>query len=200
MYFKSAEFKATGQALTYAGYEEWQEKMVTSNPQFEISADWYNTAEHCYTYSPVIIPTDSSNDSSTFPFLAQDDPNGIYHLFTSVTIELAPGQDTQLEGYKNYVEVKCKPQLITISSDANEVAGMPGLARDQFVSATGELPGRLKRGNAIAAGIFFAGVIHSYWVTAVPIVTAHIEKKAVTLGSYSFPLGCFSIHNVCNTF
>jgi hypothetical protein len=155
------------------------------NPQYEISVTWTDLKRYCSTNSPALIPTASSQDFSIFPTLATDESDALYHVVTTVEIELGREDQFALTLYQQAIE-GCRPWSMQYVArvDSEVKPGMMGLNRDQFVSRTGTLPTKLSHGPAVAAGIFFSGVIHTYWVAQYPFVRAYIVKKNATLAQY----------------
>jgi hypothetical protein len=152
--------------------------MTTRGPIFAISAAWFGIGVTCETVRRIIVPSESSNDSSTFPTFQQD-PDAFYRVFSSVFVELAPGSHQKIKDNEASV-AQCHPWGIGVGK-TETVPTVDGFVGDQFVSAVGKLPGALDRGRAIAAGLFASGVLHVYSVDAIPVVRALIVKTNVVV-------------------
>jgi hypothetical protein len=142
-----------------------------------------------------MIPIESSNDSSIFPVLTQDGSDGLYHVTTTITIDLVLGTNNEIDRYRDLIN-GCSPIARPTQTTITEAPVIARLVRDQFVSTSGNFPAGLRCGPAIVAGVSFAGVIHMYWVSVIPIVRASIIKTNVTLGQ--FALTCGAISYRCN--
>jgi hypothetical protein len=194
-YFQSDAFQTTRQVVAYQQYDEWRVRMVAKNPQYEITATWTGSVAHCSTTNLVVIPIESSNDSSAFLVLTQDASDTLYHVTTTITVDFAPGTNSEISHYRELID-SCRPIERPTQTTITEATVIAGFVGDQFVSASGNLPAALRRGPGVVAGIFFAGVLSISWAATIPFVTASIIKRNVTVGQ--FPLSCGAINYRCD--
>lgn len=107
-----------------------------------------------------------------------------FRVYTDVTAELLEDSDMSLKAaqtdvYNCYVRREDHgalhdPRLVV-------APGVEGVSKEVFVTVDGESLWFINRGKAIAAGIFFSGVVYAYQVSMIPVLRQTIVKKNVSL-------------------
>ena len=144
------------------------------------------TRQECWTNEVEIPTSDYCEDDTTFQEVTESqitEARG-FRVYTDVSAELLPESedsvdDARMGVYSCYVsrrdhEDLHNPQIVV-------APGVNGVSKEVFVTLDGKAPWFINRGKAIAAGIFFSGVVYAYQVCMIPVLRQTIVKKNVSL-------------------
>jgi hypothetical protein len=155
--------------------------MVQSQPYTNFEGAASKSKNVCSLDSPMKVSAVNAIDASVIPNITQTiEVKGIVFVKQELTVNWASGQIEIIDAWKHKLAEYMMPDYG--STDITGTDMIDGYIKAIFVLPDGELPGYLGRGEAIAAGIFAAGILHCYTVDALPMVTVKVVKNEASVG------------------